>query len=84
VRGAARLVLQTPNGESVTLRPGQSWQGWRLISIGTDDVRFRRGGENVTLALGAPDSFSYPGGVLQGYDPGGYDDLYRPNQADEQ
>ncbi len=84
VRGAARLVLQTPDGKSVSLRPGQSWQGWRLISIGADDVRFRRGGENVTLAFGAPDSFSYPVAGPQAYDPGGFDDLYRPNQADEQ
>jgi hypothetical protein len=84
VRGAARLVLQTPDGKSVSLRPGQSWQGWRLISIGSDDVRFQRGGENVTLALGAPDSFSYPGAAPRAYDPGGFDDLYRPNQADEQ
>jgi hypothetical protein len=84
VRGSARLILQTPDGNSVTLRPGQSWQGWRLVGIGRDDARFRRGGETVTLAFGAPDSFSYPGGALQGYDPGGYDDLYRPNQAEEQ
>ena len=76
MRGAARLVLQTPGGGSVTLRPGQSWQGWRLLAIGSDEVRFARGGETVTLALGAAtDSYSYPG-----YDPRGY----QPNQADEQ
>ncbi|RNJ63695.1 MAG: hypothetical protein EDM03_04725 [Porphyrobacter sp. IPPAS B-1204] len=76
VRGAARLVLQTPDGGSVTLRPGQSWQGWRLTAIGTDEVRFARGGETVTLGLGAAtESYSYPG-----YDPRGY----QPNQADEQ
>jgi hypothetical protein len=84
VRGAARLVLQTPDGKSVTLRPGQSWQGWRLISIGRDDVRFRRGGESVTLGLGANDSFSYPEYAPIPYDPRGPDNGYRPNQADEQ
>jgi hypothetical protein len=84
VRGAARLVLQTPDGKSVTLRPGQSWQGWRLLSIGRDDVRFRRGGENVTLGLGANDSFSYPEYAPIPYDPRGLDNGYRPNQADEQ
>jgi hypothetical protein len=77
VRGAARLILQTPDGGTVTLRPGQSWQGWRLIAIGTDSVRFSRGGESVTLDIGAPvsSSFSYPS-----YDPR----ADRPYQADEQ
>ena len=81
VRGAARLVLQTPSGGSVTLRPGQSWQGWRLLAIGTEEVRFARGSETVTLGLGAAtDSYSYPGYDPRGYDPRGY----QPNQADEQ
>lgn len=84
VRGAARLVLQTPDGKSVTLRPGQSWQGWRLIGIGRDDVRFRRGGETVTLALGAAESFSYPAADPLAYEPRGYLDDFGPNQADEQ
>ena len=81
VRGAARLILQTPDGKTVTLRPGQSWQGWRLIAIGTDDVRFVRGGERVTLAVGAAGSNDYPGYLP----PGAYDprDKYA-NQADEQ
>jgi hypothetical protein len=80
VRGAARLILQTPDGKSVTLRPGQSWQGWRLVAIGADDVRFVRGGERVTLAVGAAES-NYPGYLP----PGAYDprDTYA-NQADEQ
>lgn len=81
VRGAPRLVLQTPGGGSVTLRPGQSWQGWRLLAIGTDEVRFARGAETITLGLGAAtDSYSYPGYAPPGYDPRGY----QPNQADEQ
>ncbi|WP_073975313.1 hypothetical protein [Erythrobacter donghaensis] len=82
VRGAPRLILQTPDGKSVTLRPGQSWQGWRLVGIGTDSVRFARGGESVTLGLGAQlGSNSYPGYAP----PGSYDPrAYRPNQADEQ
>ena len=81
VRGAARLILQTPDGGTVTLRPGQSWQGWRLIAIGTDSVRFTRGGESVTLGFGVQSTGSYPGYTPpRFYDPGGY----RPNQADEQ
>jgi hypothetical protein len=80
VRGAARLVLQTPGGRSVTLRPGQSWQGWRLTRIGNDEVRFVRGTETVTLGLGATDSYSYPGYAPPAYD--ARDDW--PNQADEQ
>jgi hypothetical protein len=81
VRGAPRLVLQTPGGGSVTLRPGQSWQGWRLLAIGTNEVRFARGTETITLGLGAAtDSYSYPGYAPPGYDPRGY----QPNQADEQ
>lgn len=82
VRGAARLILQTPDGKSVTLRPGQSWQGWRLVAIGSDDVRFERGGERVTLAVGAAaESSNYPGYLP----PGAFDprDTYA-NQADEQ
>jgi hypothetical protein len=81
VRGAARLILQTPGGKTVTLRPGQSWQGWRLVAIGADDVRFVRGTERVTLAVGAAASSDYPGYVP----PGAYDprDTYA-NQADEQ
>lgn len=84
VRGTARLVLQTPGGNSVTLRPGQSWQGWRLTRIGRDEVRFRRGGETITLGLGASDSFSYPGYGSRDFDPRGYNSGYQPNQADEQ
>lgn len=84
VRGAARLVLQTPDGKSVSLRPGQSWQGWRLIGIGREDVRFRRGGETVTLALGAPESFSYPANDPLAYQPRVYQNDFVPNQADEQ
>jgi hypothetical protein len=84
VRGAPRLVLQTADGKSVTLRSGQSWQGWRLIGIGNDEVRFRRGGETITLGLGAADDNSYPGYAPQSYAPQGYGGGYRPNQADEQ
>jgi hypothetical protein len=81
VRGAARLILQTPGGKTVTLRPGQSWQGWRLVAIGADDVRFVRGTERVTLAVGAAASSDYPGYLPPGaYDP---DDTYA-NQAEEQ
>lgn len=84
VRGAARLVLQTPDGNSVTLRPGQSWRGWRLARIGREDVRFTRGAETVTLGLGAANIYSDPGYNPSGYDPRGYAGGYRPNQADEQ
>lgn len=80
VRGAARLVLQTPGGGSVTLRPGQSWGGWRLTAIGRDEVRFARGAETVTLGLGADAQTSYPGFAPPGYNPRSF----RPNQADEQ
>lgn len=80
VRGAPRLVLQTPGGGSVTLRPGQSWRGWRLTAIGRDEVRFARGTETITLGLGAATQTSYPGFTPPGYDPR----AYRPNQADEQ
>ncbi len=82
VRGAARLILQTPDGKTVTLRPGQSWQGWRLAAIGTDDVRFERGGERVTLAVGVAASSNYPGYAP----PGSYSDPRDTwaNQADEQ
>jgi hypothetical protein len=84
VRGAPRLVLQTPDGKSVTLRPGETWRGWRLERIGRDDVRFARAGESITLALGANDSFSYPGYAPPAYDPRGATGGYRPYQADEQ
>jgi hypothetical protein len=84
VRGAPRLVLQTPDGKSVTLRPGQSWQGWRLLGIGKDEVRFRRAGETITLGLGAADNYSYPGYAPPSYAPQGYGGEYQPNQADEQ
>lgn len=80
VRGAARVVLQTPGGGSVTLRPGQAWRGWRLVAIGRDEVRFARGTETVTLGLGADTRSSYPGFAPPGYAPR----AYRPNQADEQ
>lgn len=84
VRGAGRLVLQTPEGKSVTLRPGQSWQGWKLTSIGSDEVQFRRGAETIKLGLGAGDSYSNPGYGSLDYDPRGFDRGYQPNQADEQ
>jgi hypothetical protein len=84
VRGAARLVLQTPDGKSVTLRPGQSWQGWRLLRIGSEDVRFKRGAETITLGLGATNMYTDPGYDPSAADPLGYAGGNWPNQADEQ
>lgn len=85
VRGAARLLLQSPEGRSVTLRPGQSYRGWRLTGIGQDNAQFRRGGETIRLEVGAAAGFAFP----PAYTPpnfSGEDDNapFRFNQADEQ
>ncbi len=82
VRGAVRLVLQTPQGKAVTLRPGQSWRGWQLTAIGREEASFRRAGESVTLAFGLANDFS--GYDLYPYGPRDDESGFRANQADEQ
>lgn len=82
IRGAVRLVLQTPEGKAVTLRPGQSFRGWRLTAIGREEASFRRAGESVTLAFGAATSFFQDDPYA--YDPRDFGGGFRANQADEQ
>lgn len=83
VRGAARLILQAADGRTVTLRPGQSYRGWRLIGFGSDSARFRRGGETITLGLGSASGSSYPTYGPPSFNSQGYDGGYSANQADE-
>ncbi|OYX10637.1 MAG: hypothetical protein B7Z08_00115 [Sphingomonadales bacterium 32-68-7] len=48
----ARLVLRKPDGTSITLRPGQVFNGWRLAGITSEGARFARAGESATIAFG--------------------------------
>lgn len=84
VRGAARLVLQSPEGRSITLRPGQSYRGWRLLGIASDSGRFRRGGETIRLEIGAEAGFDSSAYSPPNFGQESRGGTYRPYQADEQ
>lgn len=51
--GRALAFLQGADGRVTTIGLGQSYAGWQWVGIGVDGLRFRRGGESATLALGA-------------------------------
>jgi hypothetical protein len=50
-RGFARVVLQQADGTAVSLSPGQAYHGWRLVSIGRDQVKFSQNGQPLLLSL---------------------------------
>jgi hypothetical protein len=56
-RGGRRIgFLQTTDGAVVSLAPGESYRGWRLVAAGAGALVFRRGGETATLRLSAAPS----------------------------
>lgn len=62
VRGALRVVMQSPSGAIRSLRLGQLYEGWRLIAVDSRRVIFQRAGQRVVLAIGE----ATPGAVSSG------------------
>ena len=61
VRGRARVFVAAPDGKVRALVPGSVYLGWQLAGVGSDSVRFRRGGEALTLAIGSTAAPPAPG-----------------------
>ncbi|WP_419827473.1 hypothetical protein [Sphingomonas sp.] len=61
VRGGARNgFVQAPDGTVVSLAPGASYRGWRLVGVRATVLLFRRGGETATLPVTAGASPTQP------------------------
>jgi len=50
----AMAVVSSPGGVPRTLRPGESLEGWRLLSVERSKVTFERNGVRRELIVGAP------------------------------
>jgi hypothetical protein len=50
-RGRGVALVRSSNGETVTIEPGQSVDGWQLIGIGRDRATFAANGERRVAAL---------------------------------
>jgi hypothetical protein len=53
ISGHAVVVMQSPDGSIVRLRPGSRYKGWTLTAIAPTGAKFRRGTESMTLGYGA-------------------------------
>jgi hypothetical protein len=68
--GVATVVMSGPGGAVVTLSPGDSVAGWRLVSVARDKVVFERNGSQRALGVGAPTAPA-PGSTPQAAPAGG-------------
>ena len=50
-RGRGVALVKSSSGQTVTLSPGQSVDGWRLVGIGRDRATFASNGEQRVAAL---------------------------------
>jgi hypothetical protein len=50
-RGRGVALVKAGNGQTVTIAPGESVDGWRLVAIGRDRATFASNGERRTAAL---------------------------------
>jgi hypothetical protein len=51
---AATALVSTPGGAPRTVRPGETLEGWRLVSVERSKVTFDRDGARHSLVVGAP------------------------------
>lgn len=52
IGGARAVLLRTPGGRVLRLRPGGNYQGWQLLKIETDAALLRKGGKTTRIAYG--------------------------------
>jgi hypothetical protein len=50
-RGRGVALVKASNGQTVTIAPGESVDGWRLVAIGRDRATFASNGERRVAAL---------------------------------
>ena len=50
-RGRGVALVKAGNGQTVTIAPGESVDGWRLVAIGRDRATFASNGERRTASL---------------------------------
>lgn len=50
-RGKSAAIVKNANGETKTLTPGESSDGWQLVAVGTSDARFSSNGEQISINL---------------------------------
>jgi len=47
--GKPYVLIETTGGQTIWLRPGDAYDGWRLVSAGKDGAVFEQGGRTATL-----------------------------------
>lgn len=47
--GKPYVLIETPGGQSIWLRPGDAYDGWRLVSADKDRAVFEQGSRTATL-----------------------------------
>lgn len=50
-RGKSVAIVKDSDGQTKTLAPGQSADGWKLVSVGKTNARFSSAGELVNIGL---------------------------------
>ncbi len=50
-RGKAVAIIKTNDGETKTLRTGQTSDGWRLVTVGKNEATFASANEQRTIGL---------------------------------
>ncbi len=50
-RGKSVAIVKTSEGQTKTLAPGESADGWKLLAVGKTNARFSSGGEQVSISL---------------------------------
>lgn len=50
-RGKSVAIVKNANGETKTLTPGQSSDGWQLVAVGKSNARFSSNGEQISINL---------------------------------
>ena len=50
-RGKSVAIIKNANGETTTLSPGQSSDGWQLVAVGRTNARFSFNGEQISINL---------------------------------
>ena len=50
-RGKSVAIIKNANGETKTLTPGQSSDGWQLVAVGKTNAQFSSNGEQISINL---------------------------------
>ncbi|MEP3226283.1 MAG: hypothetical protein ABJO01_09930 [Parasphingorhabdus sp.] len=65
-RGKSVAIVKDRDGQTKTLAPGQSADGWRLVSVSKTKARFASAGSEISIALDFTNkALGGPGGVSE-------------------